>query len=404
VTGLGGVLIGVYAAVAVAGEALPGFGVPVTKIAAAAFVIEALVARSRVGWSGLPPLSASLRFFGALGLLAAASLLWSTDPESTRRLVRHLGQEAVLLSALLIHPRSGAVLRSAAFGAVLGAAVLGLQLVGVLISPDDLRGVRISVGEGEPGVQGRAAATGLVLGLAAITPTAGPRVHWATEGVLLVAVVFAGLGVGVTGSRGAWFAALVAVGLALVLARTFCERRMAVVGLTMILVGIVALTLRPDARGPMPGVLDGDVEAMTSGRDAIWRNAGSVFLESPVLGAGGAAVAFAAEPHRKALEASGGPTSKPLRDAHSVYLEVGAGLGVVGLLLLLLGLISAARGVAQARDFAGPALALVVLSGLTLTTWEHTTWWLALGWVAVAVQLPSRRTASSSGPSETSGA
>ena len=391
---VGPALIAVYSAVTVAGEALPAFGTPAAKVAAAAFVLEAVVRRAREGGPGAPR---ALALWAAVGLLALGSLAWSQDPAATRRVALHLGQEALLLGALALHPRTAAVLRGAAVGAVLGGAILGLGTGWVYFAADDLRGVRISVGEGEPGVQARAAGAAVVLGIAALAARAAPGDRWA-----LVGIALAGWGVGLAGSRGAWLA----VGAALVVAGVLgpTVRRVVMVAAVSVAVGIGALTLRPDVRGPLPGVADADLEAITSGRDAIWRNAASIVREHPVRGVGAGAVPAAYEPHRRALEASGGPTSKPRRDAHSVYLEVAASLGLGGLLLLLAGFVAAARAAPGLRSVALPPLVFAAFAGLTLTTWEHTAWWLVLGWAAVAGQPAARdRTASSSGASATSG-
>ena len=167
----GPALIGAYAAITIAGEALPGLGPAAAKIAAAAFVLQTLVARRG---ASPPPLPGALAAWAALGILAAGSLAWTVDPIATRRVVLHLGREALLLGALAAHPRRDAVLRGAALGALAGGAVLGLHLGVVFAWVEDLRGVRVSVGEGEPGVQARAAATGVVLGVAAVAPP--PRV------------------------------------------------------------------------------------------------------------------------------------------------------------------------------------------------------------------------------------
>ena len=382
---IGPLLVGAYAAVVVAGEALPGFGPVAAKVLGGAFVVHVAIERVRLP-RDVPRLPRALVWWGALAVLVAVSMGWSADPAATKRVALHLGREGLLLSALALHPNRAGVLRGAALGALFGAAVLGLQLFGVVSFAEELRGVRVSVGEGEPGIQARSAAAGLFLGVAVLVPGEGRRERITVERLVLIGAGLAALGVGLAGSRGALGAAVVGLLIAGVLGPTRCVRRTVVAASLFLLLGTAALAARPDARGLTAGVRSGDVEALTSGRDAIWRNVGAMAWDHPLRGVGAGAVPAVYERYREALEARDGPTSKPRRDAHSVYLEAAAGLGLAGPVLLLLGLVSVGTDArrSRTRERAGPALAFAVLSGATLTTWEHPAYWLVLGWATIA--------------------
>jgi O-antigen ligase len=384
--GIGPLLIGAYAGVVVAGDALPGFGTAFAKLLGAAFVLETTIARLKGRGSSLPRLPRALFLWGCLWLLVCLSQAWSADPDATRRVTLHLGREMFLIGALAVHPRRSAVLRGAAAGALVGGALLGVELFGVLAFADDVRGVRISVGEGEPGIQARAAAVGLLLGIAALVPGAGPSPPRFVERLVMFGAAWAALGVGLAGSRGAWLAVGAALVVAGVLAPTGCVRRVVASAGVVLFVGVLLLSLRGDLRSPLPGLQEGDIEAITSGRDAIWRNAAAIVRDHPWLGVGAGAVPAVYDRYRLRLEAAGGPTSKPRRDAHDVYLEAAAGVGLMGPVLLLLALgVLVVDGVrSKALAMILPVTVFAALSGLTLTTWEHPPYWLALAWAAVA--------------------
>jgi O-antigen ligase len=94
---------------------------------------------------------------------------------------------------------------------------------------------------------------------------------------------------------------------------------------------IAALEGKPEGTSPVPGATPARLSSVDSNRYHYWEEAGSTFAEHPLngIGSGGFQVEWLKVYQR--FDASG--------DAHSLYLETAAELGVVGVafLLLLLG-------------------------------------------------------------------
>ncbi len=88
---------------------------------------------------------------------------------------------------------------------------------------------------------------------------------------------------------------------------------------------------------------------MQSNRYAYWKVAASTWADHPVagIGAGGFAVAWLRER----------TISETVRDAHSLYIETAAELGIVGVAALLALLLGAAGSARLALQRAGPAAA-----------------------------------------------
>jgi O-Antigen ligase len=124
-----------------------------------------------------------------------------------------------------------------------------------------------------------------------------------------------------------------------------------------IVVGLAAVAYEgePEAGTPATGADPGRLRSIESNRYRYWDVALETFAEHPLAGAG--AGAFAVE----WLKLPDRPDAA--RDAHSLYLETAAELGVVGLALLLLfiggvGAAGVRLGRLDARAAAGPAAAL----------------------------------------------
>jgi O-antigen ligase len=94
---------------------------------------------------------------------------------------------------------------------------------------------------------------------------------------------------------------------------------------------IAALEGKPEGTSPVPGATPARLSSVDSNRYHYWEEAGSTFAEHPLhgIGSGGFQVEWLKVYQR--FDASG--------DAHSLYLETAAELGVVGVafMLLLLG-------------------------------------------------------------------
>jgi hypothetical protein len=109
------------------------------------------------------------------------------------------------------------------------------------------------------------------------------------------------------------------------------RRALAVVAVLAVAIGgvllIAAIEGSPDAESPATGADPSRLGSVDSNRYRYWEVALEGFADNPLagLGAGGFAVEWLKEPDRP----------DAARDAHSLYVETGAELGVVGLALLL---------------------------------------------------------------------
>ena len=306
--------------------------------------------------------------------LALLSLLWSVDPAATAGRARHLALEAALVPAVIwLGPR-----RTLAWAGLLGACVLLGGFGAELMSP---HGVRLRAFGVHPNLQGREAAlAGLLLALAVPIP----------RGVVVLGGLSAGLALGLSFSSGALLAA---VGAAAVLALAPSRRLLAAMLLAGTLAGGLLLSASAPERVRSPATaLRGDaVEEIGSGRLVIWGHATRVIAQHPLLGCGAGAFPAAMEPIRVAHQARGGEHSKPRRRAHSVYLELLAELGPVGLLLFVGPLLLGVREAWRRRDpVAGALLAFVLLSAATDSLLQTKSLWL--GWaVALSATWPGTR-------------
>lgn len=127
----------------------------------------------------------------------------------------------------------------------------------------------------------------------------------------------------------------------------------------------------------VPALAGGGGRGVGGNRDAYWTVAAGVFADHPVQGAGSGAFVVEWAREREIEES--------VRDAHSLYLETAAELGLVGLLALGLffaGVGAAARA-AHRRDAAlaaGPCAALIVFVVHAAVDWD---------WEVPAVTLPT---------------
>ena len=147
----------------------------------------------------------------------------------------------------------------------------------------------------------------------------------------------------------------------------------------MILAGLAlaALEGKPEGTSPVPGATPARLGSIDSNRYHYWEEAGSTFAEHPIagIGSGGFQVEWLKVYER--FDASG--------DAHSLYLETAAELGVVGVaaLLLFLGGIAAAVLRLYRVD---PGAAAGLAAGLAAWTFHAGLDW---DWEMPAVTLPA---------------
>jgi len=131
-------------------------------------------------------------------------------------------------------------------------------------------------------------------------------------------------------------------------------RPLAVGALVLALAGTAVVVAQVERRGPGPEAAPSRLASVQSNRYEYWRVALRSFAEHPLRGAGSGG--FQAEWLRER------PFREGVRDAHSLYLETAAELGLVGLALLAL----VFGGVASAARRAGPAFAGTLA---TLAAW-----------------------------------
>lgn len=128
-------------------------------------------------------------------------------------------------------------------------------------------------------------------------------------------------------------------------------RTAALAMLALALAGSVAAVAATERRGGRddPEATAGRLTSAQSNRYAYWRVAVRTFADRPLIGAG--AGSFRTEWLRER------PFRESVRDAHSLYLETAAELGLAGLAALALLLGGAAAGAARALRRAGPVAA-----------------------------------------------
>ena len=147
----------------------------------------------------------------------------------------------------------------------------------------------------------------------------------------------------------------------------------------MILAGLVlaALEGKPEGTSPVPGATPARLGSIDSNRYHYWEEAGSTFAEHPIagIGSGGFQVEWLKVYQR--FDASG--------DAHSLYLETAAELGVVGVAALLLFLGGIATAVLRLYRV-DPGAATGLAAGLAAWTFHAGLDW---DWEMPAVTLPA---------------
>ncbi len=330
----------------------------------------------RLEWVSVGALSALSLWM----LLSAAWGIPGTDPlrESGRGLMYLAGLVAFLL-----------VVQRGAVRAFLGGILAGIV---TLISyglfdrfargyvPDPFEGSLLAEPVGYANALGVLAGIGVLLGVGMLRDERSI----VAKGFLVGAACVSGVGLVLTNSRGAWAATAAGIALLGVLRRPRSSgffgygRPLALVSIVSLVVGLWAA-----ASAPLPAMGD---------RPSYWRVALEDAATHPLVGSGAGSFDDFWVEHR--------PIPANVRDAHSLYLEVLAELGPVGLVLLLA--LLAAPLVAAARLRARPVvaaaaagyLAYLVHAGLDWD-WEYPVVTLA-GLASGAALLIAARTEASS--------
>jgi hypothetical protein len=253
---------------------------------------------------------------GALCGWTALSALWSASPgDSLDDAQRTLVYVTALMAALLVR---GRLLPGAVAGIVLVCAYALAErlLEGPPSPPDPFEGTLLHEPLGYANALAALAAVGLAASLGLLAAQSGRRALLVATATLLLVTL------ALTGSRGGWAAAVVgsAVALAAALGRPVAARAIAAVA-GIGLVVVLALSA---------GSLADDLAAHGGDRPYYWTVAWNEAAEAPLMGNGAGTF------HLAWLEQQ--PVPVTVRDAHSLYLETLAELGVVGLALLALAL------------------------------------------------------------------
>jgi O-antigen ligase len=268
---------------------------------------------------GRPARPSRLALVTLLGLAAfagwtALSALWSSDPDASLVEAQRAALYVALAAAALAV--GGWLLPGTVAGiALVCAYAVGDRIVHGTPEFDPFEGTLLHEPLGYANALAGLAAVGLA---AAVVLALRPRLRLPATALAALFLVTLAL----SGSRGGWFAALAgcAVGLALAVRRA---RLAAVAGTAAGLLLALALVL------PAGSLADEESERVGD-RAWYWHVAWAQARDTPLVGRGAGTFELAW------LEQQ--PIGASVRDAHSLYLETLADLGLVGLALLVLAL------------------------------------------------------------------
>jgi hypothetical protein len=303
-----------------------------------------------------------LTYWNAFGIVAAVGLVLAVrvagDPERPRGVRMALAAAAV--------PLGLGIYLTFARG-VLAAVAVGLLIL-VALAPAAGAQVRAALA-----VVGTAALAALVAN--SLTTVKSLAERDAGEGlVMLAALIVLGLAAAIVAVRPLGASVRAPVSLA---RRPALVAGAAVVVLVVGGLAFAALEGRPEATSPAPGANPSRLGSIDTNRYRYWEIAGTTFTDYPVKGSGSGGFAVDWLKVEDRADAS--------VDAHSLYLETAAELGIVGLvsLLLFLGGVAAA-GVRlyrlDPRAAVGPAAALAAWALHAGLDWD---------WEMPAVTLPA---------------
>jgi O-antigen ligase len=252
----------------------------------------------------------ALTALSALAMWMLASASWGIAGTESVREAGRCAVYAAAFAAFVLVARPSTT-RALLAGVLCGGAALGgLALAERLVSPrppDPFQGTLLYGPIGYANALGILVALSLVLAVGFLLETDEPLARAALVAAVGISVVALLL----TSSRGAWLATI--VGLLVLTGLRVSRRRLVVAGLALTL-AVAAL-----AAFAAPSIAMGD-------RPAFWRVAVSDASSHPLLGSGAGSFDDYWLRHR-AIGAF-------VEDAHSLYLETAAELGLVGLTLL----------------------------------------------------------------------
>ena len=357
------------------------FHEPRATLAVAAWLLVAVVALSPIG-PQLLPLGGAARaaLAGLLGLAAwtALSLLWAPMLDPAREDVARLALYAAVLPLAVVAFHGGWPARALEPALVAVATiVVGYGLLGkagaidvdVSLAADGRLDQPLSYWN----AMGAMAALGLLLAVRMAIDRTRPALHRA---IACACVALLALGLYLTYSRGALAAAALGLAVVVLLApelapfwRRVGRRWRLAVGWTAIAAIAVAMVVVASDRASAParGATAERFSDIGSNRADYWRVAVQSFADDPLLGNGSAAFRVEWLREREVREGA--------FDAHSIYLETGAELGLVGLLLLAAFVGGIALCSVRAARFdpglaAGPCAALSALAFHAGVDWD----------------------------------
>jgi len=283
----------------------------------------------------------SLSALATLALWMLMSVRWGIAGTEAVREAGRCAMYAAGLAALVVVARPSTT-RALLHGVLCGGLLLAiLALAERLVSPrppDPYQGTLLFGPVGYANALGILVALTLVLAVGFLLEPAEPG----TRVALVTAAGVSAVALLLTSSRGAWLATL--VGLLVLAALRARSRRRVAIGLAALLVACAVAALEA------PSISMGD-------RPAYWRAAASDASAHPFVGSGAGSFDDYWLVHR--------PISAYVEDAHSLYLETAAELGLVGLVLLACALlVPLATAVAARRQPHGPVAAAAYVTFL----------------------------------------
>ena len=263
----------------------------------------------------------SLSSLAGLAVLTLLSALWGVAGTEAVREAERCALYVTGLAAFLVVVRPTAI-RALLNGVVAGVVVLAVfGLVDRVASApvvDPYQGLLLKEPVGYSNALGLLMALGVVLALGLLVDT-----HGIQRGALAAAAAICAVALLLTSSRGACFSAVVGLG---VLVAMRCRRRTLVAAIAS--AGVVVLLLAA-------------THVSLGDRPAYWNVALADASEHIVLGSGAGSYDDYWLEHRS--------ITAYVRDAHNLYLETAAELGIVGVALLLVAL-GAPLAAARAGD------------------------------------------------------
>jgi O-antigen ligase len=327
--------------------------------------------------------------------LTGLSLFWSIAPGETVEGFVVLASLILLFVALAVSRFDPAALRRFEIGLVVGGVlivgygVLQLTVLGGLPAPD---GRAARFGNDLLGANNQAAALLLPLAIAAARTLSGRRPSRVLHGLAVLLLV---LGVVMTGSRGGLLATAVVLAAA-VFYSTARRGAVLALGVAAVALLVVVVTVNPG------GIAERQFrDTDSSGRTDIWTVGLSACSQYCLTGAG-----WGTFPTVYTLTQASAPDAKVLKrgtayEPHNIFLLAVVEAGLAGLVLLILGLVTAVLTAHRLpRRMRGPPMAALlgtIVSSVFLSNLEFKFFWAVLAYVVASSTVAELRSQSSLG-------